>query len=69
MAPIFRSAVTWLLALVMPFQVLTDFLNRRHNDIDYFYESRLAGEAGPVADIHFHPVEKRALRLSLTASY
>ena len=34
-------------------------------DITYFYESRLAGEAVPVEDIHFHPVEPRQLRLSL----
>jgi hypothetical protein len=35
------------------------------NDITYFYESRLPGEAAPVADRHFHPVEPRTLRLTL----
>jgi hypothetical protein len=37
------------------------------NDITYFYESQLQGEAAPVADYHFHPVEPRTLRVS--ASY
>ena len=46
-----------------------NLLNRKDHDIDYFYESRLAGEPAPVADTHFHPVEKRALRLTLTVSY
>jgi hypothetical protein len=36
------------------------------NDITYFYESQLAGEAEPASDIHFHPVEPRALRASIT---
>jgi outer membrane cobalamin receptor len=39
--------------------------NRKASAIDYFYESRLAGEAGPAADIHFHPIESRSFRLSL----
>lgn len=46
-----------------------NLLNRKHNDIDYYYESQLAGEPAPVSDVHFHPVEKRALRLSMTMSY
>ena len=41
-------------------------LNRKVDDITYFYTSRLAGEPlGGVADKHFHPVEPRTLRLSL----
>ncbi|MDY6948821.1 MAG: TonB-dependent receptor [Pseudomonadota bacterium] len=39
------------------------------NDITYLYESQLAGEAAPVQDIHFHPVEPRTLRLTLTATF
>jgi outer membrane receptor protein involved in Fe transport len=35
------------------------------HDIDYFYESRLADEAEPVADRHFHPVEPRSVRVQL----
>jgi len=32
------------------------------NDISYFYESQLPGEAAPVEDVHFHPVEPRTFR-------
>lgn len=35
-------------------------------DITYFYESRLAGEAVGVEDLHIHPVEPRQLRVSLS---
>ena len=41
-----------------------NLLDRRANDIEYYYESRLTGEAAPVADRHFHPVEPRTIRLS-----
>lgn len=45
--------------------------NRKDSAIDYFYESRLATEpAGSrTADIHFHPIESRSLRLTLTANF
>lgn len=46
-----------------------NLFNRKNNDIDYFYQSRLAGEPAPVSDTHFHPVEKRAFRLSMVVSY
>jgi len=40
------------------------------NDITYFYNSRLPGEqAGGIDDFHFHPVESRALRVSLSAHF
>ncbi len=39
------------------------------NDITYFYESQLPGEAEPVNDIHFHPVEPRTFRLTLRATF
>lgn len=39
--------------------------NRRANDIEYAYASRLPGEAAPVFDRHVHPAEPRALRLTL----
>ena len=43
-----------------------NLLNARAADIQYFYTSRLPGEpAGGVADVHFHPIEPRQLRLSL----
>ena len=43
--------------------------NRKDSAIDYFYTSQLKGEAAPVADIHFHPIESRSLRLTLVASF
>ena len=43
-----------------------NLFNRKANDIDYFYASRLPGEpAAGVSDRHFHPVEPRSLRLSV----
>jgi outer membrane receptor protein involved in Fe transport len=40
------------------------------SDIDYFYTSRLRGEPDEgVDDIHFHPVEPREFRLSVTARF
>ena len=38
-------------------------------DITYFYESQLAGEAGPVEDRHFHPVEPRQVRVSARVKF
>jgi hypothetical protein len=35
------------------------------NDIQYFYESQLPGEAQAVADRHVHPAEPRSARLTL----
>ena len=44
--------------------------NRKVSAIDYYYTSRLPGEpAAGVADVHFHPIESRTLRLSLIASF
>ena len=43
--------------------------NRRDSAIDYYYESRLRNEAAPVGDIHFHPVEPRSLRITLTHNF
>ena len=36
-----------------------NLFDREVNDIEYFYESQLAGEAAPVADRHVHPAEPR----------
>ncbi len=38
----------------------------RASQVDYFYASQLRGEAAPVADRHFHPVEPVAVRFTLT---
>ena len=46
-----------------------NLFNAKSNDIDYFYQSRLRGEAAAVQDFHFHPVESRAVRVTLTANF
>ncbi len=44
-----------------------NLLGSDDNDIAYFYTSRLAGEAaGGVEDLHFHPLEPRTARVSMT---
>ncbi len=54
-------------------EVAIDVLNllgRDDNDIEYFYASRLPGEAvGGIEDIHLHPAEPRTVRLSLTKRF
>jgi hypothetical protein len=47
-----------------------NLLDRKASDIDYYYASRLKGEpVDGVNDIHFHPVEPRNVRLTLTANF
>jgi hypothetical protein len=47
-----------------------NLFNRRASDIDYYYASRLPGEdAEGVGDHHFHPVEPRTLRLTLSKNF
>jgi len=47
-----------------------NLFDRQASDIDYYYPSRLNGEAtGGVNDIHFHPVEPRTFRLTLTRNF
>lgn len=43
--------------------------NRHDSAIDYYYESQLKGEAAPVADIHFHPIESRSVRATLIKTF
>jgi len=43
--------------------------NRRDSAIDYFYTSRLQNEAEAKDDIHFHPIESRSFRLTLTHAF
>jgi outer membrane receptor protein involved in Fe transport len=43
--------------------------NRRDSAIDYFYTSRLKNEVQPVDDVHFHPIESRSFRLTLTHAF
>ena len=47
-----------------------NLFDRQASDIDYDYTSRLAGE--PLEgrdDLHFHPVEPRSLRVTLTTTF
>ncbi|HEY1398516.1 TonB-dependent receptor [Roseateles sp.] len=46
-----------------------NLFDRKVNDIEYFYESQLPGEAAPVADRHVHPAEPRTLRVTLRRSF
>jgi hypothetical protein len=44
-----------------------NLFDRMASDVDYLYRSRLPGEPREgVEDIHFHPVEPRNARLTLT---
>jgi hypothetical protein len=43
---------------------------RHHSRIDYYYVSRLPGEAPEgIPDRHFHPVEPLAVRLTLAGKF
>jgi len=46
-----------------------NLFDRKVSDIDYYYESRLRGEADPVADIHTHPAEPRTIRATLAVTF
>ena len=50
------------------FDVL-NLLNRKVDDIDYFYASQLRNESAPVSDIHFHPAEPRSFRIVLVGQF
>ncbi|NJD26135.1 MAG: TonB-dependent receptor [Betaproteobacteria bacterium] len=42
-----------------------NLFNRQANDIEYWYQSQLPGEAAPAFDRHIHPTEPRSARLTL----
>ena len=49
---------------------LLNAANARSSDVQYYYTSRLAGEAGTgVADVHVHPVEPRMLRVGVSRGF
>ncbi|HXQ52515.1 MAG TPA: TonB-dependent receptor [Stellaceae bacterium] len=48
---------------------LYNLFNSRAHQIDYYYPSQLAGEAAPVYDIHFHPVEPLSARFTLALEF
>ncbi len=73
-----RSASTTLVNLDAGYHVnpavslavsVFNLMNRRDNDITYYYKSQLPGEAAPVADTHFHPVEPRTVRAEVTMKF
>ena len=43
-----------------------NLLDRDNNDIEYYYESQLAGENTANSDIHLHPAEPRTIRATAT---
>lgn len=55
-------------AVTLGLEVLNLF-DAEDADISYFFSSQLPGEASPVDDIHFHPVEPRQLRASVRYSF
>jgi outer membrane receptor protein involved in Fe transport len=46
-----------------------NLFDKKANDIQYYYESQLPGEAAPVADRHVHPAEPRTARLTLALRF
>lgn len=46
-----------------------NLFNRKANDIEYWYDSQLAGEGAPVFDRHVHPSEPRVVRLSFSTRF
>jgi hypothetical protein len=47
-----------------------NLFDRKANDIEYYYASRLPGEpAAGVEDRHFHPAEPRTVRLSVSLRF
>lgn len=69
-----RSASSTLLNLRVGYQLsrqtqltmdVYNLLNRKANDIEYWYDSQLRGEPAPVFDRHLHPTEPRTVRVTL----
>ena len=46
-----------------------NILNQQASQIDYYYASRLAGEAADVNDTHLHPLEPRSVRLVINKKF
>lgn len=46
-----------------------NLFDRQASDIDYYYESRVSPTADAVSQVHFHPVEPRSFRVTLSASF
>lgn len=48
---------------------ILNLLNNDAPDISYFFESQLANERSPVADVHAHPLVPRQFRLSAAVAF
>jgi hypothetical protein len=46
-----------------------NLLNRHDYDIEYYYASQLRGEVAPVNDRHFHPMEPRTVRATVSYEF
>jgi outer membrane receptor protein involved in Fe transport len=46
-----------------------NLMDRKLNDIEYYYESQLPGESVPVADRHVHPAEPRTWRVTFRQEF
>ncbi|MRW89320.1 TonB-dependent receptor [Duganella sp. FT80W] len=47
-----------------------NLFDRRVSDVDYYYASRLQGEpAEGVTDIHYHPAERRTMRVTVKTTF
>ena len=46
-----------------------NIFNSGAKDISYYYASQLRGEAAPIEDIHYHPVEPFTVRIGLKIKY
>ena len=64
----FRLGRTFPNGLLLAAEVF-NLLNNAVSDVDYYYESRLPGEIRSMEDVHFHPAEKRSVRLEVSWRY
>jgi hypothetical protein len=61
----YRLSPVWRLSLDV-----FNLFDRKASDIDYYYRSRLPGEpAEGVQDVHFHPVEPRTVRFTVSTRF
>lgn len=73
-----RSKSTFLVSSNIGYKVTDNFqtsleilniFDTEASAIDYYYESQLQGESGPVEDKHFHPVLPRTFRATVRYSF
>ena len=63
-----RAGYTFATGLKLTLDALNLF-DTQADQIDYYYQSRLRGEAVAVNDVHFHPVEPLAVRFTLAKAF